>query len=144
MRKFVMLLVLLIVACCSFGIAESFELDSFNGEDLMNLYDELKEEMYERGILRRGTLHEGIYVIGKDVAAGSYEVTAGDMCTYYVFNTEELYNDFLNLSSQLSIRLTYEVAFDDETKKLDLRDGQVLTIASDTLILSEIRNGLTP
>ena len=144
MKKFFAMVIIVGFLFGSFAMAEMVDLNSFSNDGLVQLYEVLKEEMYERGILRRGDLNVGAYVIGKDITEGSYEMQSANehYCDYYVFESEESYKDYVEYSSRMPVHIDYAVVKDPV--KIDLTNGQVVLVIRNIMRLSESRNGLTP
>ena len=83
MKKLVAFFVCLALSLgCAF--AESLDFSNMTDDELMFVYNEVKQELGNRGIIAGGerTLREGKYIIGRDIPAGNYIIscteTAGE------------------------------------------------------------------
>lgn len=141
MKRVLCVIVLMTVIfsfCC---VAESIDLSSVGDADLPILYDLIREEMKSRGILRSGVLLEGAYTVGTDVAPGIYNITcdADDEKKYvqYSILSKEAYDNYLKLSSEIGVILDYSTINVGKIDRLELKDGSILIIKKNPMILEE-------
>ena len=76
MKKWIMLLLaLLIAACTTIASAEEIDLTGLSDDEIVALMDRVQEEIVARHIEGTATLAGGTYIAGKDIPAGSYVYT---------------------------------------------------------------------
>lgn len=145
MKKLVLLITMLLVSVIVVH-AEGVDLKAMSDGEISNLYDSVIQEMLDRGITKSGDLPEGHYVVGQDIRAGSYtfSTVADGYTRYYVFKDSELFKIYEELSSVAQLMIEGETVFSDDPDKVDLKDGQVLSVEYGTLHVEEVRNSLMP
>ena len=146
MKKLVLLIAALLLVSIMAAHAEGIDLSGMSDEDISSLYDELVNEMSSRGVLKSGDLIPGEYIVGKDIAAGSYNATVAgeEFVLYYIIPSEEIYNEYVHLLDYIPLQIPMPSFSAGDSMKLDLKDGQVLITKHDNLHLEEIRNSLLP
>lgn len=140
-------LILVLMLICSSALCEGIDFSSMTNDELVDLIESAREECRSRGIIRSGNLSVGTYVVGKDVAAASYDIctTESESYTnYYIFSSAEDYELFMDLSSRTPLIVDRSMARYEEHSKIDLIDGQILVIEHNSLHLEEISNNLMP
>ena len=76
MKKWIALLVALIIAACAaIALAEDIDLAGLSDDDIVALMGRVQEEIVARHIEGTATLAGGTYIAGKDIPAGSYIFT---------------------------------------------------------------------
>lgn len=145
MRKIVPLIIALLLVSIVTANADGIDLSGMSDSEITRLYESVLQEMLDRGITKNGDLAEGNYVVGQDIRAGSYNFTSIDSyARYFVFKDMDLFGIYEELSSVSEIYLEGKTVFDDEPDKVDLKDGQVLSVQYGTLHVEEVRNSLMP
>lgn len=146
MRKLVLAIVALLLVSIIGVSAEGIDLSGMSDSEISSLYDEVVNEMSSRGVLKNGDLIPGEYIVGKDIAAGSYNATVAgeEFVLYYIVPSEEIYNEYTRLLDYLPLQIPMPSFRAGDSMKLDLKDGQVLITKHDNLHLEEIRNTLMP
>ena len=129
MKKLIALIsVFVFLASVAFA-SSALDLSDFTDEEIMILHRAVLEEIQKRGLLKSATVPIGSYIVGKDIPAGSYSVTAGgSSCGVEVYPTED------------SDRYIFDEFFfddDDGIGKLDLFDGNRLVIEYGSGIFTE-------
>lgn len=76
MRRFILLtLVLAVIFCGTTAFAEKYDLSQFSNQQLLDLYECVREEMSDRGISATRSLYSGKYIVGEDILPGTYKIT---------------------------------------------------------------------
>lgn len=76
MKKWIALLVALIIAACTtMAFAEEIDLAGLSDDEIVALMGRVQEEIVARHIEGTATLAGGTYIAGKDIPAGSYVFT---------------------------------------------------------------------
>lgn len=144
MKKLVLLIVALLLVSIMAVHAEGIDLSGMSDNELKVLFEEVKTEISSRGLTRSGELGHGSYVVGKDIAAGTYTISTKEMYAWYtVFPSEEVFSTFTNLSKEISIRTEHLEIVGDDTSTLLLNDGNVLVLEHN-VSLKEQANSLMP
>lgn len=146
MKKLFLLIVALLLVSIMVVYAEGIDLSGMSDEDISRLYNEVVNEMSSRGVLKSGDLIPGEYIVGKDIAAGSYNATVAgeEFVLYYIIPSEEIYNEYVHLLDYIPLQMPMPSFSAGDSMKLDLKEGQVLITKHDNLHLEEIRNSLMP
>ena len=77
MKKVIAVLLLLVIMVCSgFSLAEVIDISSLNDDELVALMTRVQEEIVARHIEGTANLARGTYIVGKDLPAGSYIYTS--------------------------------------------------------------------
>lgn len=76
MRKLLSIL-LVFTLVLGFALAEGLDFSNMTDEELVAIYQNAAKEINSRGLIvgEERTLREGKYIIGKDIAAGTYTIT---------------------------------------------------------------------
>lgn len=145
MKKIIVLIIAILFTLSVAANAEAIDLSGMSDSEISNLYELILQEMLDRGITRTGDLAEGNYVVGQDIRAGSYNFTSnGSYARYFVFKDTDLFGIYEELSTYSEIYLEGKTVFDDEPDKVDLKDGQILSVQYGTLHVEEVCNSLMP
>lgn len=145
MKKLVLLIVALLLVSIMVVHAEEIDLSGMSDSEISSLYNSIIQEMLDRGITKSGDLSEGHYIVGQDIRAGSYSFSSnGGYTRYFVFKSNELFDIYEELSSVAEVMIEGETVFEDDPDKVDLKDGQILSVEYGTLHVEEIRNSLMP
>ena len=100
MKKIVTFLVVFaLISMLITGLSESnVDLKSYSDDELMSLRDSISDELINRGVEFDVPFYPGMYVVGKDIRAGSYDIVLsgcgyGDSIAFYASNEDrENYN----------------------------------------------------
>ena len=149
MKRVVGLILAVVVVLCLASVtafSENVDFSTYSNDELVSFYNKLKDEMLSRGIARSGDLEAGMYVVGVDIAEGSYNVSSADghAVYYFVYESQELYEEYLDLSSRMDITTDNRLIGSDNTAKIDLKNGQILNIMYSPMHLEEVLNTLMP
>lgn len=145
MKKIAVLITVLLLVLCMAANADGIDLSGMSDSEISSLYESVLREMLDRGITKNGDLAEGNYVVGQDIRAGSYNLISVDSyARYFVFKDMDLFGIYEELSSVSEIYLEGKTVFDNDPDKVDLKDGQVLSVQYGTLHVEEVRNSLMP
>lgn len=141
MKKFIAVIsILALLFCLVSGFAEGIDLKSLTDDELTNLSDLIREEMFSRGIIFEVTFPAGKYIVGKDILAGDYDIivqgvqhSAGPVIQIY-----ETQEDYDNYHSEF-----YEWVRADGRVHVSLKDDTILTVESRSGSIS-ITNAANP
>lgn len=75
MKKFLCIIFVLLIVNVA-GLAEANEFDAYDDSSLVALLDSVQQEIANRHIEKSANLSQGIYVAGKDIPTGTYNITA--------------------------------------------------------------------
>lgn len=129
-------LVLIMVACMSSGLAEELDLKACTNDDLRVLKTSIDGEMLERGMVKSATLDPGTYYIGVDIPAGSYSIILAESDQYksdyyQVFSCEEkLLNEECGDIVADSVNQTQAVT-------INLKEGYILKFGNGPIKISK-------
>lgn len=144
MKKICLLVVAVLLVSILSGFAEGIDLSGMSDEELKRLSDQVRVEITNRGLARSGDFGPGVYVVGKDIAAGTYEISTKEMYAWYtIFPSQDVYSAFIDLSKLVSIRTEHLEIVGDDTSTLLLSDGNVL-VFEHNVRLKEQANSLMP
>ena len=73
MKKIFSLLLVFVILSMPAALAEEIDLSKFSYQELQALYRKVRIEMIQRPEWKDVIVHQGIYVIGKDIPEGDYE-----------------------------------------------------------------------
>lgn len=75
MKKFAAVLAGLMVFAMSFTVmADIPDISGLTDEEFVELYNQMNQALVDRNIRKSAVLHEGTYLVGKDIPSGSYEL----------------------------------------------------------------------
>ena len=143
MKKFaVVISILLLVFCYFSAFGEGIDLDSLNDDELSELYDNVREEMFARGVIIEEDFAFGDYVVGKDIRAGSYTLIFSNVVNrtgaqVYIYKTSVkdenglVFHEFVRNNGNVSI---------------SLEDGMLLSIKqiSASMRITNVRSSFAP
>ncbi len=150
MKRAICLFVALILAVIMYtASSESIDLQGISDDALIDLLNSVQTELINRGIVRSGELAEGIYYVGKDIVAGSYNIICANMdekeSSYYTLvPSMDLYNMYLELDKEMYVALESNRLGNDKPVKIDLNDGAVFIVKSNPIRLEALANNLVP
>ena len=138
-RIFSILLVLLVLSSLSFaeGSLTALDLSKASVEDILEMQSKIGEELYDRG--ESAQLFQGQYRVGKDIAPGSYILTAYSI-DYSKLWKVTIYASLFHLNALIEAKEKgekvntpnyiefYKECFGDNTMRITLVDRQVLDI----------------
>ena len=129
MRK-VVSLVLLIALLCTPVFGSDVDVSSLSDEELLSLFNTVQAELKTRDISEENCIKKGAYIVGTDIAAGSYVLTGmldGEEYTdVYVYASMDDYHEYHSLESNY--------VKGKESINVQLTDGTVVYFSKDTLI----------
>lgn len=104
------------------AVATGVDFSSMTDEELTALKQQLDAEMLERGMVKTAVLPMGMYIVGKDIPQGDYELSIGDsdqVGAYYhqYANETDMKSDTFMSSGAIYATITARV---------NLADGQIL------------------
>lgn len=128
MKKIALILTLLLLFS-GFSLAEGIEVSGLSDEELLVLQKNVTEELYSRGIDHQNLIYQGVYVVGKDIKAGTYVATSvgDDDFDYAIYDT---LSDYEVLSAYKN-RFGYGMSLPcvrvrpGESSRIVLEDGNV-------------------
>ena len=129
MRK-VVSLVLLIALLCTPVFGSDVDVSSLSDEELLSLSNAIQTELKIRNISEENCIKKGAYIVGTDIAAGSYVLTGileGEEYTdVYVYASMDDYHEYRSLESNY--------LKGKESVNVQFTDGTVVYFSKDTLI----------
>lgn len=107
--------------------AEGLDLAGMGFEELTELKQAVDNEYFARPESEPKVLQPGLYTVGEDIAAGSYQVIVADFGSkeyawLYLFENQEAYND------RDALTYTAISLYDSETGGISLENGNILMI----------------
>ena len=75
MKKIFSLLLVFVILSMPAALAEEIDLSKFSYQELQALYRKVRIEMIQRPEWKDVIVHQGIYVIGKDIPEGEYTIS---------------------------------------------------------------------
>ena len=107
MKKVIVFVIMLELFLLAHAFSEQL-FDSMNDSELKAAYESLIDEMGERGLLASGVLGTGQYIVGVDLAEGTYNVSSAEVTSYYfVFPTKESYDQYNQLKAVLNLTINF-------------------------------------
>ena len=136
--KKVFITILCVLFCLFFCEAEPLDVTSLTDDEVLALYKELEDEISNRGLIMAQVLVPGDYIIGDDIPEGSYfaRSTGYYACQYYIFDSVENYESYLEVSKSTQVILHISM-IEDDTRRLFLQEGEVISILFGEMTLSE-------
>ena len=127
-RMLLVLLALICVATCSF--AEEIDLQSLTDDELISLYDALKDEFTERFGGEGEHIYSGVYVVGKEICSGAYRLTlvTDGGSRVYVWPSEEMRLSNPSMREFVKAGGIKDVVWGGESINLFLKDGMTLEL----------------
>ena len=75
MRKLFAVIITIALFVGTFALAETVDLSQYNDTELISLLEAVQQEIANRHIERSADLPQGSYLVGKDIPAGSYDIS---------------------------------------------------------------------
>ena len=75
MRKLFAVIITIAFFVGTFALAETVDLSQYNDTDLVSLLEAVQQEIANRHIEKSADLPQGSYLVGKDIPAGSYDIS---------------------------------------------------------------------
>ena len=75
MKKMVAVIIMITLFIGTFALAETVELSQYNDTEMISLLEAVQQENADRHIERSANLPQGSYLAGKDIPAGSYDIS---------------------------------------------------------------------
>lgn len=146
MKKFIVFL-LLVVLSVTPAFAEEYDVSSLSTEELIALLENVRLELTERiGLVEDNRIGQGVYVVGKDIKAGSYDFLCLDT---EVKNDEPLNSISLYTVAEDGVSQDERLWFIDGTAinehfVLNLSEGTILEIWKCSGLLTETQPSWVP
>ena len=120
--------------------------DSMSDAELKSLYESVNNEMRERELLSVGVLNAGQYIAGTDIVEGTYSISSPgtSKAYYFVFPSQELYDDFNKLKLQLNIMMNISTVSEDQPVRIVLKNNAILYIPQGSVKIERIYDALSP
>lgn len=117
------LLFALMLSTVTFAHAETFDLSGMSYDELIALHKQVSIAIMQSDEWKEVTVPVGEYVVGEDIPAGAYTLTAHNLTDIEVYsNGKCVHNHCLASSEQVG--------------KLSLQDGQVVKIKYGSVVFS--------
>ena len=132
MKRFLAIMVLVLMVVSS-AAAEDIDLSGLSFDQLIQLQSRITMEIMQRDEWQEVTVPAGVYVIGKDIPAGSWsvEMACKGSCEVLLYpNKEESENEF---GFSLFDVVLSEYIEKTTVGKLDLKNGNILVLSGDTI-----------
>lgn len=147
MKKFISVL-LVLVLCSAVAFAETIDFKSMTTDGLIQLYQEIQLELASRtGLTDNNKIGQGIYTVGKDIKAGTYEFiclesgTHDDSTQRNAFYIYALGDD--GVSQGKTLWYLYDTALNAKVT-LSLSEGTILEIWNCSGVLTEMTPSWAP
>lgn len=75
MRKLFAVIITIVLFVGTFALAETMDLSQYNDAELISLLEAVQQEIANRRIEKSADLPQGSYLVGKDIPAGSYDIS---------------------------------------------------------------------
>ena len=122
MKRLLVIALVLVLTLPLAGVANvSVDVDSMSYEELVALSEKVQLALFGRSLMDGVEVPLGKYVVGKDIPAGAYVISASG------------YHASVSVQTWLSDGETQDVFFvleDDESQKITLSDGMIINIYS--------------
>lgn len=147
MKKLVICLLLLTLSVAPV-LAEEYDVSSLTTEELITLLKDVQLELTERiGLVENNRIGQGVYVVGRDIKAGTYDFLCLDTETYDsgdAWNTISLYTVAEDGVSQGKLLWFISGTAINEHCVLNLSEGTILSISGCSGLLTETRPSWAP
>lgn len=149
MKKIIAILVLVAFVFTSAAFAES-TFSSYTLEELFLLKMEIENEISSRTNGSDSIIPQGVYIVGKDIKAGSFEIGFGKKDGVYLIVTT--YPNEANFQAYRSGEMEFNEAHDEqytfreegESAYVSLSDGMMLRLDGGTFIIKESNHSWKP
>lgn len=150
MKKFVTLMIAVFVIVSSAICANCEELDvaSMSTDDLLAIYNTIQSELYSRiGMTDNNYVGQGIYVVGKDIKAGSYDFVCTESGSRDDGSQQNAVYIYLigddGVSQGKTLWYLYDTALNSKIT-LNLSEGTILEIWNCAGVLIEVDHSWKP
>ena len=144
MKKIVAIMLIFGLVSLLSGFAEQ-SFDSMSDDDLKAAYESITNEMVNRELLTSAVLGNGQYVVGVDLAEGTYNVSSAGIGSYYfIFPTKESYEQYNWLRTVINLVLSPTLLDKDQPIRIELRYGGILYIPQGPVKIEKIQDSLKP
>ena len=75
MRKIFAVIITIVLFVETFALAETMDFNQYNDKELISLLETVQQEIANRHIEKSADLPQGSYLVGKDIPAGSYDIS---------------------------------------------------------------------
>lgn len=75
MKKVIAMIITVALFVGTFALAETVDLSQYTDADLVSLLEAVQQEIADRHIEKSANLPQGSYLVGKDIPAGSYDIS---------------------------------------------------------------------
>lgn len=130
-------------------MASDIDLTSMSTEDLVALKDSINTEIANRG--GDNVIGEGVYIVGTDIKAGSFKVTAmkgyDGYTTFYIFKDSAEYEEYKGGNYDVGdcvVDLDSYEEGDIDSGNLTLKEGEVLYVYRGNAVIEEVNPSWKP
>lgn len=133
------------------AIGEEIDTSSMSLDELVSLRTQIQNEITNRLFASSSVINSGVYLVGKDIKAGQYEIDyeKAQVCLKVaLFKNEtryESYRRFSNASNEIErdmltkYSLSVQYVYEGGSCYVGLEDGMVMTVSGGSGILNEIK-----
>ena len=124
-KSFAILIVIVMMLTFTNAFADEIDLDNYDNDGLIALYDAVQKELTKRGFQKSATLPQGKYIAGTDLPVGTYilKCKTDDYhhgIVWIASPTDDLENEYPSI-------LYEHIGFNAEVRfHLSLEDGEIL------------------
>ena len=134
MKRFLAILVLVFMVVSS-AYAEDIDLSGLSFDQLVQLQTRITMEMMQRDEWQEVTVPEGIYLVGRDIPAGKWNVKSSDPNSSFRINWSKALGADKN-SLEHDDTYNFHSEYDGNTYALDLQEGFYIMIERHSVIFS--------
>lgn len=144
MKKIVAIVLMLGLVSLLSGFAEQ-SFDGMSDDEVKAIYESILNEMTKRELLSNAVLGTGQYVVGTDIAEGTYNVSSAEVYSYYfIFPTKESYDQYKQLTTILNLTIRPTQIDKDQPVRIELREGGILYLPQGSVKIERIQDTLNP
>ena len=141
MRKIIAIIFVSTFVLASVVAVADVDISGLSYDELIDLVNKAQMEMMKMDKWQEVVVPEGIYIIGKDIPAGRWTITAPEkLYTVLIYVGKKLYDDFtVDFDSMTSLKGTANSMYregDTSSITLELKDDMYLQIKSGSAIFS--------
>ncbi len=137
MKRFLAILVLVLLVVSS-AAAEDIDLSGLSFDQLVQLQSRITMEMMQRDEWQEVTVPAGVYMVGRDIPAGKWEVTATQFLSYLTYG-KELKEDNKNEVAHTG-HYTWKYCKEGEPYIFEFEDGYYVQL-DDAMIFKPVSAG---
>lgn len=145
---------ILALSLCAPAYASSIDVTTLSDSELMELHEDIHDEFANREI-KDSIIHEGTYIVGKDIRAGHFSLTCVETSWSFgaiLFETEEEYDLYFTEQENGTKRteaieahaLSSTYVYKSDVIDLNLEEGMVLMLRQGSAFIEETSPSWAP